>query len=349
MQSIGGAAKLLEHDDIVTSLVVDPVMGFQRRKLSSESFPAPPIHEKTNLVNIVESIRKGEDVARALDELLSCEFTKTFTAHMDEAGLREHLRKYLIGFTDEGGFKIASETRYSMEGFQGAKVLSTKRSDRGDKIKNLVGSSRVITDDFEKQLGVQKVDTSCIIESSRTKSAMVVIGPISFVNHDCSPNCRFEVLPNNLVGLQAIKAIQAGDELTISYGENYFGRENKSCECATCQDGKKGAFKKRGRGERRDRDLFIPKEEDKIVKVNSMFYVSINFPNNQPFFVVVPLEERRLLSSNGGPDLEGNRLKVGKRPESHRREVLAIPKRQIFRTHHGNPERERQREAGCSG
>ena len=131
MQSIGGAAKLLEHDDIVTSLVVDPVMGFQRRKLSSESFPAPPIHEKTILVNIVESIRKGEDVARALDELLSCEFTKTFTAHMDEAGLREHLKKYLIGFTDEGRVaevgKLSASAKNAFNSFVGRAFANSRQ------------------------------------------------------------------------------------------------------------------------------------------------------------------------------------------------------------------------------
>ena len=131
MQSNGGAAKLLEHDDIVISLVVDPVMGFQRRKLSSESFPAPTIHEKTILVNIVESIRKGEDVARALDELLSCEFTKTFTAHMDEAGLREHLKKYLIGFTDEGRVaevgKLSASAKNAFNSFVGRVFVNSRQ------------------------------------------------------------------------------------------------------------------------------------------------------------------------------------------------------------------------------
>ena len=37
----------------------------------------------------------------------------------------------------------------------------------------------------------------------------------------------------HMVGLQVIKDIAAGEEVTISYGDDYFDRENKDCECRT--------------------------------------------------------------------------------------------------------------------
>ena len=37
----------------------------------------------------------------------------------------------------------------------------------------------------------------------------------------------------DMVGLQVIKDIAAGEEVTISYGDDYFELENKDCECRT--------------------------------------------------------------------------------------------------------------------
>ena len=51
------AERLLQHDDIVTTLVVDPRMGFKRRKLSS--FDLPLLREEADTMDILESIKKG--------------------------------------------------------------------------------------------------------------------------------------------------------------------------------------------------------------------------------------------------------------------------------------------------
>ena len=268
MASNEAAKKLLGHDDIATTLLVDSVMGFKRRKLSNSELP--PVQEEITLANIVKSIKKKQDVARALVELRSCEWTKEVTAKMDETEsteLDEHLKKYMSGLIDESGFFLASETRYSLEGHQGAKVLATKGWSKGKQICNLVGSCREITDDFELELVGQKLDTCCIIRSSRSKSVLVGIGPISFINHSCVPNCEFVSLPNKLIGIVSIKTIMPGDELTISYGEDYFGRNNKNCECSNCESQKKGAFGKLMPGEQRNKELFTVKEDKAILKV----------------------------------------------------------------------------------
>ena len=73
---------------------------------------------------------------------------------------------------------------------------------------------------------------------------MVVVGTISFVNHDCQPNCKFVQEKGNKVSLQAIRDIKLGEELTIFYGNDYFERENKDCECRTCEGKLEGAFRK---------------------------------------------------------------------------------------------------------
>ena len=96
---------------------------------------------------------------------------------------------------------------------------------------------------------------------------MIVVGPISFVNHDCEPNCQIVHESSKVVRLQAIKDIEPGDELTIFYGEDYFERENKDCECKTCEGKLDGAWRKLKSGERRDRNLYTSDEDKAILKV----------------------------------------------------------------------------------
>ena len=96
---------------------------------------------------------------------------------------------------------------------------------------------------------------------------MLVVGSITFVNHDCAPNSQFVQEKEKLVGLQAIKDIMVGEELTIFYSNDYFGRNNKDCECRTCEGNGEGAFRKLKSGERRDRDLYTSEEDKAILKV----------------------------------------------------------------------------------
>ena len=96
---------------------------------------------------------------------------------------------------------------------------------------------------------------------------MVVVGAISFVNHDCAPNSKFVQEKGKVVFLQAVKDINPGEELTIFYGKDYFERANKDCECRTCEGKGEGAFRKLKSGERRDRNLYTPEEDKAILKV----------------------------------------------------------------------------------
>ncbi|KII82902.1 hypothetical protein PLICRDRAFT_527696 [Plicaturopsis crispa FD-325 SS-3] len=66
--------------------------------------------------------------------------------------------------------------------------------------------------------------------------ARPLIGPIRFANHQCrSFNCEFVTVlgTNNFVVIaKATRAISAGDELFIDYGEDYFEDLEEGCPCA---------------------------------------------------------------------------------------------------------------------
>ena len=80
---------------------------------------------------ILKDKEKVQEASQVLDQLLLTEWMVEATDSLEEFGDKErreleaHIQKYLLGFTDKTGFKLVSCDRYSKEGHQGSKVLST--------------------------------------------------------------------------------------------------------------------------------------------------------------------------------------------------------------------------------
>lgn len=60
-----------------------------------------------------------------------------------------------------------------------------------------------------------------------------IVGPPRFLSHSCEPNARVEIRDDRAVVI-ALCDIKKGEEITIDYGENYFGEENEACSCKVC-------------------------------------------------------------------------------------------------------------------
>ena len=61
-----------------------------------------------------------------------------------------------------------------------------------------------------------------------------MLGPTSFVNHSCNPNTEYVCTREKsatIVKVRALTDIKRGDEILVSYGENYF---DGSCRCDDC-------------------------------------------------------------------------------------------------------------------
>ena len=56
---------------------------------------------------------------------------------------------------------------------------------------------------------------------------------MSFVNHSCIPNCRYKEpkSKSGLAVLEVIRDVEKGDEITVFYGKEYFGKNNELCLC----------------------------------------------------------------------------------------------------------------------
>ena len=66
----------------------------------------------------------------------------------------------------------------------------------------------------------------------------IMLGPTSFINHDCQPNARYvcggETRGQTVVRVETLREIQPDEEIFVFYGDNYFGENNVDCRCATC-------------------------------------------------------------------------------------------------------------------
>ena len=65
--------RLLKHDDISTSLIVDPLMGFKRLKLSGLELPPFQPQDEDAIKKILESVKSTKD---AVAQLLNCDYKK---------------------------------------------------------------------------------------------------------------------------------------------------------------------------------------------------------------------------------------------------------------------------------
>ena len=74
-----------------------------------------------------------------------------------------------------------------------------------------------MTAEEEESIKSTRRDFSIVV-SSRNRAASLFLGPARFANHDCGANARLQTAGVAGMEVYAIRDIEIGDEITVTYG-----------------------------------------------------------------------------------------------------------------------------------
>lgn len=179
----------------------------------------------------------NKDLSSAENKLLDISGLKKYLANLrsprEKDWFRRHLRKYIQMYLPDSPFEVTTTNRYIITQHEAA-ICARRFIKKGEEIKYLSGTLVSMTHEEELDLGLTRRDFS-IVMSSRRKTPSFFLGPARFANHDCDANGSLTTRGNEGMSVVATRNIHEGEEITVSYGEDYFGVDNCECLCLTCE------------------------------------------------------------------------------------------------------------------
>lgn len=179
----------------------------------------------------------SKNLPEAERKLLELPGLKKYLANLrtprEKEWFRRHLRKYIQIYLPECPFEVTTTNRYIITEHEAA-ICARKPIKAGQEIKYLSGTLVPMTKEEELDLGLTRKDFS-VVMSSRRKTPSFFLGPARFANHDCDANGRLVTRGNEGMSVMATRNIEEGEEITVSYGDDYFGIDNCECLCLTCE------------------------------------------------------------------------------------------------------------------
>ncbi|VDK76457.1 unnamed protein product [Onchocerca ochengi] len=235
--------ELCDNDDMATSVIVDPILGFRTHKMNLHYRP-PQREEQIKLKSIVKKYKEDQNLCAAIQNIFHVNVVMRFLKRRtlkQQLAFRDHLLRFMQMFSNDSGFTVQVCHRYKTENRLGGMLVATKSWQKGDIIGSLVGVIGDLSHEEESQLLRKDVNDFSVMYSTRKQRAQLWLGPAAYINHDCHPNCKF--VPNSYAAVvQVLRDIALGEEITAYYGDNFFGDNNSRCECLTCERTCKGFF-----------------------------------------------------------------------------------------------------------
>lgn len=186
---------------------------------------------------LLHNIIVERDLQKAEAALLELPGLKKYVALLqtdrEKEDFRRHMRKYINIWQCDCPFEVSTTNRYTIVTYEAA-ITARRPIRKGETIKYLCGNLVAMTPDEEKDLDLTRRDFS-IVMSSRKKTPSLFLGPARFANHDCNANAKLITRGSEGMQVVAVRDIDLGDEITVNYGENYFGDDNCECLCGSCE------------------------------------------------------------------------------------------------------------------
>lgn len=160
-------------------------------------------------------------------------YVESLKTNAEQEHFKRHMRKYINMWLPDCPFEVSTTNRYTIVTHEAA-ATARRFIKKGQTIKYLSGYLVSMTPEEEEDLDLTRRDFS-IVMSSRKKSPSLFLGPARFANHDCNANARLATHGPDGMQVVAVRDILLGEEITVTYGDNYFGEDNCECLCLSCE------------------------------------------------------------------------------------------------------------------
>ncbi|KAK3933927.1 histone-lysine N-methyltransferase set-9 [Diplogelasinospora grovesii] len=261
-------AQLAAYDDILTDALVDHCYYWTRIPKNRPSYhPSRGVKEEEITKIIQTYLIVDPSPTTAEEKLLATDglrkFCNSLKTPKEKEDFKGHLRRYMSIYLPDCPFEVNTTNRYTIV-TQEASITARRFIRRNETIKYLAGIQVALTPEQEAQMAQRKTDFSIVV-SSRSKCASLFMGPARFANHDCNANARLVTRGQAGIEIVACRDIELGEEITVTYGDSYFGEDNCECLCQTCENNLANGWKPE------DSDVPVKKsiEEDLLGAVQS--------------------------------------------------------------------------------
>ncbi|PNS15230.1 Histone-lysine N-methyltransferase set9 [Sphaceloma murrayae] len=252
-------SQLVDYDDRLTDALVDRVYYWTTiRKLRPGFHASRGVREEDVCRILQDHIVLRKDPGTAVQKLLELSAIKKYHSSLktkdEKEHFQRHLSKYARIYMPDCPFEVCTTNRYTVTTHE-ASVVARKDIKKGDVIKYLTGIQVAMTKKEEQELDLKNRDFS-IVMSSRKKTPSLFLGPARFANHDCNANARLSTTGAHGMQIVSVRNIEIGEEITVTYGEDYFGEDNCECLCSTCETWRRNGWsRKRKRQIEQDEDI----------------------------------------------------------------------------------------------